>query len=122
MAIRVRRRVFYSFSALILNEKRTYRKINVTYHVTIFCNVILESLTLNLLFHAASCTISGPKINTFDDVSDFMPLSQCYHVMVKDATDDNLFAVLVANAAKNSLAKVRFFHSEKQNKRISSIA
>ncbi|OQV21904.1 Vitellogenin-6 [Hypsibius exemplaris] len=52
-----------------------------------------------------SCTISGPKINTFDDVSDFMPLSQCYHVMVKDATDDNLFAVLVANAAKNSLAK-----------------
>jgi hypothetical protein len=57
------------------------------------------------LVAAPSCTISGPKINTFDDVSDFMPLSTCYHVMVKDATDDNLFAVLVANAAKNSLAK-----------------
>jgi len=57
------------------------------------------------LVHPPSCTISGPKISTFDDVSDFMPLSQCYHVMVKDATDDNLFAVLVANVAKNSLAK-----------------
>jgi hypothetical protein len=57
------------------------------------------------LVAAPSCTISGPKINTFDDVSDFMPLSSCYHVMVKDSTDENLFAVLVANAAKNSLAK-----------------
>jgi len=52
-----------------------------------------------------TCTLTGPKIYTFDDVSDFMPLSQCYHVLVKDATEDNLFAVLVANVAKNSLAK-----------------
>jgi hypothetical protein len=52
-----------------------------------------------------SCTISGPKINTFDDVSDFMPLSTCYHLMAKDTLEDNLFAVLVANVAKNSLAK-----------------
>jgi len=34
-----------------------------------------------------------------------MPLSQCYHVMTKDNQEDNLFAVLVANVAKNSLAK-----------------
>jgi len=54
---------------------------------------------------APSCTLSGPKINTFDDVSDFMPLSQCYHLMAKDNQEDNLFAVLVANVAKNSWAK-----------------
>jgi hypothetical protein len=57
------------------------------------------------LISAPACTISGPKISTFDDVSDFMPLSQCYHLMAKDNQEDNLWAVLVANVAKNSLAK-----------------
>jgi hypothetical protein len=52
------------------------------------------------------CTLSGPKINTFDDVSDEQPLSgSCWHVLTKDNSADDLFAVLVANVNKNSLAK-----------------
>jgi hypothetical protein len=52
-----------------------------------------------------TCTLSGPKIDTFDDVSDEMPLSQCWHLLTKDASDDDTFAVLIANTAKNSHAK-----------------
>jgi hypothetical protein len=51
------------------------------------------------------CTLTGPKINTYDDNSDEMPLSQCWHVLTKDASEDSLFAVLVAAAGKNSIAK-----------------
>jgi hypothetical protein len=51
------------------------------------------------------CTLTGPKINTFDDNSDEMPLSQCWHVLTKDSSEDSLFAVLVAAAGKNSIAK-----------------
>jgi hypothetical protein len=52
-----------------------------------------------------SCTLSGPKISTFDDVSDEMPLSQCWHLLTMDESDEDLFAVLVASAAKNSITK-----------------
>jgi hypothetical protein len=53
-----------------------------------------------------SCTLSGPKIRTFDEVSDEQPLSgSCWHVLTKDNSAENLFAVLVANVNKNSLAK-----------------
>jgi len=52
-----------------------------------------------------ACTISGPKVNTFDETSDDMPLSQCWHVMAKDASEESVWAVLIAAAGKNSLAK-----------------
>jgi len=52
------------------------------------------------------CTLSGPKITTFDEVSDEQPLSgSCWHVLTKDNSAENLFAVLVANINKNSNAK-----------------
>jgi hypothetical protein len=58
------------------------------------------------LVQSPVCTLSGPKISTFDDVSDEQPLSgSCWHVLVKDNSAQNLFAVLVANVHKNSNAK-----------------
>jgi hypothetical protein len=58
------------------------------------------------LVQTPSCTLSGPKINTFDDVSDEQPLSgSCWHVLAKDNGPQDLFAVLVANVNANSNAK-----------------
>jgi len=45
-------------------------------------------------------------INTFDDIDDEQPLSgSCWHVLAKDNSANDLFAVLVANVQPNSVAK-----------------
>jgi hypothetical protein len=58
------------------------------------------------LYQFPTCTLSGPKINSFDDLDDEQPLSgSCWHVLAKDNSPENLFAVLVANVQPNSVAK-----------------
>jgi hypothetical protein len=45
-----------------------------------------------------TCDLTGPIINTFDGLESELPLSECYHLLAKDNSKDELFAVLVANA------------------------
>lgn len=59
---------------------------------------ILSPLSMIGIEAPGVCDLTGPIISTFDGLESEMPLSECYHLLAKDISRDELFAVLVANA------------------------
>ncbi|VDK58799.1 unnamed protein product, partial [Cylicostephanus goldi] len=51
------------------------------------------------------CEVKSTKVRTFDDVVFRAPLTNCYHVIAKDCTEEQRFAVLVKKPRKDSEEK-----------------
>jgi hypothetical protein len=48
------------------------------------------------------CSVSGNRLSTLDDAEIRIPYSQCYHLLAKDCSEDEMWSVLFASAGTRS--------------------